>query len=327
MHMNITKKRRLVVSVRRSNLWTEILHVWTKISRLPSLVDASNKKCSRFVVFNGTRQETIVDINELESPGSHSEIYEIVLNGHLRTAILKLFCSSNDENVPGVVEAQLQNYAYTHGFAPAVLAFNSTAMISARCQAPVTADELDDNYTWNSVLTQHIDLRTTRKRLSSLNFALGRGAQKILEFSKNMFDKIGMYNMDPNLDNYMMLNESMVQIDFGMNRFCNRDAYEKFAATCQHGDVKRVLDDDGPESPPDYFWFETFVSNGQTDTSEWEVADWASYHMNMPAERTNMIRIIREKRTSLLQDLDKRKTEPTSKTVKFKTYTSRNSWS
>ena len=88
---NNQKKRRLLVSVRKTNIWAEILHVWTKISRLPSLVDASNKKCSRFVVFNGTREETLVDIHQLDSPGNHSEVYEIILNGHLKNAILKSF--------------------------------------------------------------------------------------------------------------------------------------------------------------------------------------------------------------------------------------------
>ena len=321
---NNQKKRRLLVSVRKTNIWAEILHVWTKISRLPSLVDASNKKCSRFVVFNGTRQETLVDIHQLDSPGNHSEVYEIILNGHLKNAILKSFCSSNDQNVPGVVEAHMQRYAHAHGFAPSVLASNSTAMISERCQAAVTAGELDDNYAWHSVLTKHVDLRKTRMKLSSLNLALGTGPQKILQLSKDMFHKIGMYNMDPNIDNYMMFNGSMVQIDFGMNRFCDRDAYEKFAATCMHVDVKRVLGSHGPESPPDYFWFETFMSNGQTDTYEWEIADWASYHMNMPVERTNMIRIINEKRTALLNESDKRGNDPKAK---YKTYTSRNSWS
>ena len=37
-----------------------------------------------------------------------------------------------------------------------------------------------------------------------------------------------MYNMDQNPDNYMIWNNKMVQIDFGMNRFASKEHLKQF---------------------------------------------------------------------------------------------------
>jgi hypothetical protein len=40
-----------------------------------------------------------------------------------------------------------------------------------------------------------------------------------LSCCKEMYSKIGMFNLDPNNDNYMQLQGKIVQIDYGANRF------------------------------------------------------------------------------------------------------------
>mgnify|MGYP004145384005 CR=1 FL=1 len=313
------KKRRLVLSVRKSSMWSEILDVWTKIHKFPTSEDAETRVYSRFVLFNKTPRETIVDVRPIESRGNHSKMYEIILNGILQNVIMKVFHSTDSRNVSPIIEAHMQHYASVHGFAPPVFAFNKMAMISAKCEKPIDIKPLDDGYVWHKVLTKDIHARDMRKRISTLNNALGSGPQSVLQLAKRMFEKIGMFNMDPNIDNYMMYKGSLVQVDFGMNRFCNRNAFQKFKMACPHQEVQKAFETVAPTSPPDFYWYQTYVANGHQNAFDWQREDWASYHMSMPVERANTIRAVENKRVQLQKCAEKKETK-----AKYKTYTKNN---
>ena len=310
-----TKRRRVVVSIRRSTIWTEMLRVWSKLCELPSLKNESNHKCSRFVIFSGKRNETIVEVQQIQTEGQHSEIYEIVFNGVKQNALLKHFTSSCEVNVTPVFEAQLQMYACKHGFAPPVLAWNHTGMISGLCETSLETTDLEDGYIWNKQMKKDFDAKNVCRRLCTLNKALGSGIQRILSFTKKMHEEIGMYNMDPNLSNYMFWRGKLVQIDFGMNRFANETAFKKWASTMN---ITSALQNtfvlkNTPASPADYYWYETFVSNGCCDTSKWTALDWNSYHMNLPNERRTLIDKLEKKQ--MQQAIEKAKCK-----TKFKTF-------
>lgn len=314
-----SKKRRLVISVRKSNIWIEILDVWTKICFFPSPGDSIISQTNRFVIFNKTPQESLVEIRPIQSRGNHSKMYEIMLNGQLQNAIMKAFFSTDSLNVSPVTEAHMQHYASVHGFAPPVFAFNKVAMISAKCEKPIDMKPLNDGYGWHKVLVKDVHARDMRKRISTLNNALGTGPQSVLQLSKWMFKKIGMFNMDPNIDNYMMYKGSLVQIDFGMNRFCNRNTFQKFQMAYPHQQVQKAFETAAPTSPPDFYWYQTYVANGHQNTFDWQCEDWASYHMSMPAERANTIRAIENKKVQLQKSAEKKETK-----AKYKTYTMNN---
>ena len=306
-------KRRDVV--RPSTLWTEVLRVWTKITSKEPLKDVSNHKCSRFVICRAP-QETLVETKQIDTEGQNSEIYEISLNGNRQDVILKKFITSDSENVSPITEARLQQYASQHGLAPPVHAYNEHAMISARCESPIHPGELDDGYTWSRGMSRNATLRRARNKLTTLNSALGSGRQQILKFTRDMYDKIGMYNKDPNIDNYMILKGKLVQIDFGMNRFKDAESLKRFQKIL--GDTSDLVPKNRPTYPPDYYWYEIFVADGQRDTTTWQKSDWDSFHLEMPTIRTALIRQLEEGRADTMKQQASKTTKPGEKNAVFK---------
>lgn len=299
---SIGKRRRVVVKMKRrvmvrsTTVWNEVLRLWTKITSKPPLKDGSNHKCSRFVLCGPTK-ETLVETKQIDSEGQNSEIYEIWFDGIRQDVILKKFISNHSENVSPATEARLQQYASQYGLAPQVYAYNEYAMISARCESPIETGELNDGYTWERGMSRNKDLKSARNKLTTLNSALGSGRQSILEFARNMYNKIGMYNKDPNVDNYMTLRGKLVQIDFGMNRFKNAEFLKRFEQFS--GDTTDLVPKKQPAYPPDYYWYETFVSDGQRDTSDWQKSDWDSFHLEMPTIRKALIRQLEDGRLNI----------------------------
>ena len=270
------------------NVWNEVLRVWSTLLRFPMLKDSSDNKCNRFVIFCGQFNETVVTTSQISSEGQHSEMYSVEMNGLAQPAILKRFLSTTEENVPPMVEARLQQYAHEHGFAPRVLACNKYGMISERCEHTLSRDSLPDGYKWLNGLP-----RMTVRQLNVVNKALGFGYQKVLNISRQMYEKIGMYNMDPNIDNYMFLKDKLVQIDYGMNRFKNVESFRQWADHFPkdnlHEFVNILVPSRQATYPPDYHWYQTFVSMGESDKSHWCLSDWKSYHMQMHMQRTILI--------------------------------------
>lgn len=313
-HRVMVKMKRRVLA-RSTTVWNEILRIWTKITFEPLLKDNTNHNCSRFVIC-GPPNETLVETIQIDTEGQNSEIYEISLNGIRQDVILKKFITSDSENVSPVTEARLQQYASQHGMAPPVHAYNKHAMISARCESPIHPGELDDGYTWSRGMSRNATLRRARNKLTTLNSALGSGRQQILKFTRDMYDKIGMYNKDPNIDNYMIRKGKLVQIDFGMNRFKDAESLKRFQEIL--GDSSDLVPKNRPTYPPDYYWYEIFVADGQRDTTTWQKSDWDSFHLEMPTIRTALIRQLEEGRADTMKQQASKTTKPSEKNAVFK---------
>ena len=296
-----TKRRRMRVRVTVNRqavtrAWPEILRVWTTLNNMPPLTDDCNHKGSRFVVFTGQPNEIVVTVSQIPSQGLHSEIFEIEVDGVKRPCLLKKFNSHTSENVPPMIEAKLQIYAHRHGLAPAVLAFNEHAMIVERCESELTSKDLSDGYKWRSKMPME-----PRRKLSTLNHALGTGVQKIRKFARTMYKKIGLYNMDPNIDNYMLLRGKLVQIDFGMNRFDSEAAFQRWcSSTGQCKEHKSLLvPKDKPRYPPDFYWYETFVypHDKEKDKTSWSQDEWTLYNSDMCETRKTLIKSLQGAKT------------------------------
>ena len=185
--------------------------------------------------------------------------------------------------------------------APAVLAFNRHAMIIERCEKKLGSKDLPDGYKWKSNMSL-----TTRRHISTLNTALGTGIQKIKKFTRTMHEKLGMYNMDPNIDNYMLLRGKLVQIDFGMNRFDGQAAYERWASfigkTEECKDI--LIDKQRPTYPPDFGLSKDFMAPYDQDENKqgWDQTKWTLYHNHLAERRVNLIKSIESgKRNSMFK--------------------------
>ena len=287
--MQGTKRRRLYITVKASTVWQEILRVWSKLQQKPMLKDESNLNCSRFLV--KAPNELVIEIQQQITEGQNSEIYQVFINGQEQNVILKKFKSKSSENLTPTLEALAQIYACKYGFAVPVLAFNQQAMISVKCDKQITQDRLEVGYKWQRNMVKDHQTNFFAKKLNTLSIALSPGSQNILDFSKKMYSKIGMYNMDQNPDNYMIWNNKMVQIDFGMNRFASKEHLKQFfqsfgrTVSFANKDVAKLVPQNMPHSPPDFYWYQTFVSNGQCDTSMGIQRTGNHFNMQMPIDR------------------------------------------
>lgn len=304
-----TKRRRVAANPRfivrlkkRVHIWVEVLRVWTKLTLHGSPKDQSS---SRFIIFCGQPSETIVETRVIDTEGQHSEISEIFLNGQQQDVIMKRFITSDPRNASPLTEASLQSYASHYGFAPPVYAFNNVAMISAKCEQPIDEESLENGYTWIRGMSKRPQLRKVRNQLSTLNRILGKSIQDILQFTRHMYAKIGMYNKDPNVDNYMIYNGKLVQIDFGMNRFKDKAAYQTFL---KHILDKKITTEDAlvpkdmPAYPPDFYWYETFMSDGKSDHSAWSKEEWNTFHLKLPHDRQVFIRQMEKAKQEILAE-------------------------
>jgi hypothetical protein len=328
--MQGTKRRRLYITVKASTVWQEILRVWTKLHKTPMLKDDSNLNCSRFLV--KAPNEVVIEIQQQITEGQHSEIYQVFINGQEQNVILKKFKSKSSENLTPTLEALAQIYACKHGFAVPVLAFNQQALISVKCDKQITQDPLEIGYKWQRNMMKDHQTKFFAKKLNTLSIALSPGSQNILDFSRKMYSKIGMYNMDQNPNNYMIWNDKMVQIDFGMNRFASKEHLKRFfqsvgrtdsfADSFADKDVAKLVPQNMPHSPHEFYWYQAFVSNGQCDPSMWNSKDWESFHMQMPIDRqTYMVNI--QQRMRIIKDIQSQKStkRPSSnKKTKIKIY-------
>lgn len=309
------KRRRIVLTVKTSSVWAEILRVWSTLSSFPSLKDNSDHKCSRFIIFCGRFNEMVVETSQMPSEGQHSEIYDISLNGRVQPVILKRFLPTPEaNNVSPQIEARLQQYASQHGLAAPVYAFNRFGMISARCEHPLELGEMEDGYVWERGLS-----KSTMRQISTVNKALGTGVQEVLAVSTAMYEKIGMYNEDPNIGNYMLFRGKPVQVDFGMNRFKDEESFGQWAATVPNvtsNALKSLLvPSDPPAYPPDYYWYDTFLSDGQHETRAWTKTDWQSYHLDLPNRRQVLIQQLERGRLKMLENKSTRSSKKPIKQI------------
>ena len=294
-----SKRRRVSNSAQKAKVWKEILRLWCKL-HLSSLEMHTHHI---FVIFCGRKNETMIETVQVNTKGLHSEMYHVYINGIQQYVILKKFTPTNSEQLLPLLECHMQIYASKRGLAPPVLAFNNFAMISVKCQKHIQEKHLEDDVIWDKTQPKH-----TRKILNTLSVALGPSAQKIKEFALKMYTKIGMYNMDPNIDNYMYLNNVIVQIDFGQNRFDSLIHLRKSFQTQLDLQLNtigfaRLLESHKPICPHNFYWHENFVAmtfNKHTvrDINMWSEEQWQIYMDTLHQKRKECIQILNDNHQS-----------------------------
>lgn len=201
-----------------------------------------------------------------ESQGLNSIIYEVYLGNEKTDFILKQFKPMGSEENPPQVEAMLQMYAGKHGFAPKVYAFNEHAMLIERCYKNLHIEKAHLPWGVRYDAVNH-------KRYNLLYAALCESSLDILDITRRMYDAIGLYNCDPNIDNYMTLKDgTLVQIDYGRNAFRSEDMFQKFVAELDAGqfmDVemlrRALLRVEEPMCPPYFYWYGVYYAGDNID--------------------------------------------------------------
>ena len=238
-----------------SHIWTRILDKWSKFVGLEArhcvttLRNEKGKKEYRF-----TTKNLLVSIIELNVQGANSETYLVNIHGHPQQGILKHFKPKNlGEDVDPKLEAEMQKYAKIHGLAPAVFASSEIAMISEKCQV---RKQTHEQKCYKSAKGMSVELR---QRANQLHTLFTSDQQRILQFCKNMYSKTGMFNTDPNTDNYMQMGTELVQIDYGANRFNNIESFELFfnqiGCFYPKEKAKTLLLNKTATYPPTYYWY------------------------------------------------------------------------
>lgn len=290
-----SKRRRVSKTIQKAKVWKEILRLWCKLHH------SSIEVCTHlsFVIFSGRKNETMIETVQTKANGLHSEIYHVFINGIQQDVVLKKFTPTNSEQLLPLLECHMQIYASKHGLAPPVLTFNNFAMISVKCQKHIQEKYLQDDVMWNR--TQP---KKTRKILNTLNTALGPSALQIKEFALKMYTKIGMYNMDPNMDNYMYLNNVLVQIDFGQNRFDSlihlRKSFQTQLNFKRNTKLTQVLlESHPPVCPHNFYWYEKFLAmnfnkHAVQDINIWTEEQWKIYIDTLHEKRNECIQILND---------------------------------
>ena len=280
--------------------WNEILRVWTKLDELPSLTNSGGQTCSRFIVNANTAHETVVTMTKMKSMGLHSHIFSIELNGVVAPVILKKHTTSDENNVPPEIEAELQKWAHKRGLAPEVKTYNNKAMIIEKCPEALEIQPLDQGYEYIRGLSRK------RFMVNTLNTALGKGSLQLFDFILKMHDTTGMYNIDPNFDNYMYLRDTLVQIDYGQNRFVSEVDFstwfkqlpKSFRHRRQDLMAKLVVNDTA--FPPLFQWYDVHVGTELQDKRTWTREQWLTSIPGFTQERQLLLHQLEQERQKLL---------------------------
>jgi len=270
--------------------------MWTRLDNsIPILVSKDSiSKYSSLKYHRFFLEKEIITVREMNlghKKGNNSEIYAIDIGGVEQPVILKKFVPDGDDNVETEIEAELQKWAWRHGFAPEVKAYNLRGMIIEKCQDSLAEGALTEGseYRWNGKLS------AKKFEIEPLNVALGSGSMKIYSFIQSMFDKCGLYNKDPNINNYMYLRDELKQIDFGQNRFASEAKFNEFFGQLpprlQRSELREQLIDRDSGFPPLMGWFRVFVVKpGKYDeVKTWEKGAWNTYILALQQERQRLL--------------------------------------
>lgn len=294
------------------DLWGEILRIWT---RLLNPEDKSSPKKFRFLLC-GSKNDEVIDVVQIPSNGLNSEIYDVHINHREHyPVIMKRFLPDPDiESLSSDIEIKLQRYVSSQGFAPRVLAANRTAMIMERCDVPLTNKPAPSGYTYTRGLP-----RTVTRELNTINNVLGAGIQSILKVGRQLYETLGIYNEDPNIDNYMYLKSRLMAIDFGKYRFKDEESFSKMSASLKLR--KALMEEDRPVYPPDYYWYQTFIRNPRTESDDkrtWTREQWREFIDALPGRRQVLISILEHKKIEL--EAARANPKPVAKDAYFKTF-------
>jgi hypothetical protein len=221
----------------------------------------------------------------------------------------------------------LQRYANRSGLAPAVFASNQTAMISEKCE-PVHSTYTRKCYQNAKELPFQL-----RKNANLLHILFTPQSTQILSCCKEMYSKIGMFNLDPNNDNYMQLQGKIVQIDYGANRFQNVDAFEMFfnqlGTFFPRDSAMKLLLNGTAQYPPTYYMYRYIFSPAvelSKEKQQYNESSWSLFMDHLRVEQKevcNELQVILEK---LRQGQHAKKAEKITNEMRayFYTYVNKN---
>lgn len=263
------------------------------------LKTVNGRVCFRFVVNANSPDEKVVTVTQMESNGLHSAIFSIRLDKMIAPVILKKHEPTDDSNVAPEIEAELQRWAHRHGLAPEVKAYNNKAMIIEKCTEGLAAEPLPQGYTYTRGLS------SKRYRVNTLNVALGKGSLKMFDFILRMFDHCGLYNRDPNFDNYMYLRGNLVQIDYGQNRFTSQKHFDtwfaqlpaRFKSDPETLAKKLIVHDS--KFPPLFQWYEVHIGTEVEKKREWDRARWLTSILAFKQQRQVLLHQLQEEKRIL----------------------------
>jgi hypothetical protein len=288
------------------DIWSFALQKWTAFVTLEehvgikTLRNDQGMKEYRFI----SNENNLISIIGMNVEGDNSDIYLVrihdKINDKIEEGILKHF----KPNTPGtnctidpILEAELQKYAHCSLLAPAVFASNQTAMISERCEPMFSVHEPK---CYQNVRGLPRRLRTKANQLHTI---FTSHTSQILTCCKEMYSKIGMFNLDPNDGNYMQLQGRIVQIDYGANRFQNEDAFEMFfqqlGTFFPRDRARKLLLNGTAQYPPTYYLYKYLVSPDAELSEEKQRYTEMSWSLFMDQQRVKQKEVCNSLQVSL----------------------------
>ena len=311
-HSKRTNKRRRTFSppntLKHDGKWERILSKWTKLTSMsPELFTKKGMKCLHFEVELSYKVVTVT-VRQIVSDGINSEIYMIDFRDRgvstQQNVILKRSLPK-DDSLPTQIEAELQKWSYSKGGnAPQVLAYNEQAIISELCTSKLEYEKLPKGF--DDPPTGRLN-REQKRWVGTYNIALGPSSLEILKTSHRIYNNSGLYNKDPNLDNYMVLREKTVQIDYGKERFADLEHFNKWfvqlPSDIQTKDLQQILVEDNiPTYPPTFYWWKHFVygSGSVEPHKHWYKFQWATYIKVLENKRAVFIDQLRQQYANIV---------------------------
>ena len=265
---------------------------------MPDLFTKDGKKCIHFDIQLDYNTETVT-VRQVYSDGINSEIYMIDFwsNGTpmQQNVILKL---STDKTMATEIEAELQMWSFLKGGnAPKVYAYNHNAIISELCTSEIKEETLPRGFEEPPKSLGKLDF-TKKRWVGTYNTALGPSALRILNIAHSIYKETGLYNIDPNIGNYMVIHGRDVQIDYAKERFDSEKQFEKWFAKLpgklQNEKLRDLLIENNPPAyPPAFHWWKNFVGGATADVEiqhGWEKYQWNTYLKALEIKRNTFVK-------------------------------------
>lgn len=278
---------------------------------MPDLFTKGGNKCIHFDIQLQYNTETVT-VRQVHSDGINSEIYMIDFWTNTtpiqQNVILKV---STDKTMSTEIEAELQMWSYLKGGnAPKVHAYNHKAIISELCTSEFKEKTLPKGFVEPPKSVGKLDL-TKKRWVGTYNIALGPSALRILNIAHNIYKESGLYNTDPNVDNYMVIRGRDVQIDYANERFDSQKQFEKWMEqlpmNLQNEKLRDLLIEKNPSAyPPAFYWWEKFINGASADVQiqhGWEKYQWVTYIKALEIKRKTFVEHLRTQYSEIMKSL------------------------
>jgi len=303
----------------------------------------SNKNPRTFYNFN--LSNSTATLTQMKDQGENSRVYELVItnsdSGNISDAVLKYFVPVDTQHsTDTILEVNMQKYAHSIELAPEVYASNAQAMISEKCSYLQTYNpDKQEFFGINCVNAKSKDnIRENYFNLANksniLQATFNDTSLETLELAKTMYEKIGMFNTDPNPANYMNNSKNqIVQIDYGSNRFqeiSKLNDFIKFCSSiCTSENVETFSEKYYKEKlltklkyivyPPSFYWFSDkryIIGNDQPTFNK--------YASMTEEEYSNLFTKLKQERDRICNELKEHGKPSVNGNPTFKTYVKEN---